>query len=139
MAQTFRPVKMFRELIDVTNLAVAVAATGLTTILEELIVSGLSTLGMSIDNANGGAALSAFAVQFKFSKDDAWRTVASAAADFTTPNDPVNSASGDLTSLAANASGTLTLDIRGVYAVRIQATANTNPATVSIYGTASPH
>lgn len=70
----------------------------------------------------GTANLSAFTVEFKVHPSGDWLTIASAAADYTTPEGPVLGASGDLTTAAFGATvHWINLDVQAVYAVRLRA------------------
>lgn len=82
----------------------------------------------------GTANLSAFTVEFRAHPDGDWAAIASAAADYTSPEGPVLGASGDLT--AAGYGSTvhfLKLDVAGVAGVRIKA-AGTSSTIAGHYG-----
>ena len=69
-------------------------------------------------------ALTALSVEVKVHPDDTtWITLASAAGDFTGPRGPIFGASGDLTTLAAAATGWAIIQIAGFAKLRVQATA----------------
>src|SRR3990167_7250844 len=95
-----------RQLLPATNLAVSVAASGTTTLLE-VPVAGLHTLGVQVDLTV--QALDAFAIQAKFNVNGGWVTLYNATGDFTTPAGLLIGASGDLTALAAAAPGRFAL------------------------------
>ena len=115
------------------NAAADVAVSGNTS-LGEVYCNGVERLGVHVANATGGGALDAFLVQFKYHKDGDYVTVASAAADFTTPNWPVLNVAVDVVTLAAAANGLFVLDVRGVYSVKFLASANTSVSVVTIQG-----
>src|SRR3990167_9022840 len=97
-----------------SNVAVSVAATGNTTLLE-FIADDLVLIGVSI--LPTVQALDAFIIQVKLHPDDAYLTMFSAAGDYTTPAGLMEDASGDLTGLAAAATGWFIMDVRPVYAI----------------------
>lgn len=114
------------------NTAIAVAQAGNTTLLEVLNMHMTSRAAVSA--AVTGQNLDAFRISFKYHPDQAYILVASAGVDYTTPNWPVLKASGDLTGLAAAATGSCILDTTGVVAMLVEAS-SANPAgsTVSAY------
>lgn len=83
-----------------------------------LDVSGFSVMWLEFTIAV--AALTAFSIEYRLSGLGNWLPMASAGADFTTPNHPVLKASG-----AVNTAGLgnhwVKLDIKGVHSVRIRA------------------
>lgn len=82
----------------------------------------------------GIADLSAFTVDFKVHPSSDYFTIASAAADYTTPEGPVLGASGDLTIAADGATiYWLKLDIQGILQIRIQA-AGTSSTILGYWG-----
>ena len=114
-----------------SNTALSVAATGNTTLLD-LDVKDIERVFVQI--APTVQALDAFVVQIQPHSDGAFSTIASAAGDFTTPTGLMVGASGDLTTLAAAATGWFILDTRGLARVKILASANAaGAATVSVY------
>ena len=114
-----------------SNVAVSVAATGNTEILD-IITNGISELGIEI--AVTVQALDAFIVQGRMSPNGTYQTLYSAAGDFTTPAGLVIDASGDLTVQAAASSGWLLLNVAPLYSVKILASANAaGAATVTAY------
>lgn len=116
--------------LSAANTAVTVAQSGNTTLLD-LNVEHISALG--IDIAVTGQDLDAFVVQGKMGRDSAYQTLYSAAADFTSPAGAVIDASGDLTVLAAAASGWLMLNTLGLAAVKILASSgNVAGSTVTV-------
>ena len=68
------------------------------------------------------ADLTAFVVQYKTHADGSYFNVASAAGDYTTPNNPVVDASGDLTVAAAGSTvHWVCLNVRGIHSIKIRA------------------
>ena len=113
------------------NEAVSVAASGNTDLLE-IIVDTINELGVTI--LPTVQAFDAFLVLGKFHPDAAYVTLYSSAGAFTSPAGLVVDASGDLTTLAAAATGWVILDVRPLYAIKFQASAAAaGAATVSIY------
>lgn len=110
-----------------TSAAVSIPAAGNTTFLT-VDVSQLARVAFEIKN-EGANAFDAFIVQGKVTSGSNWMTLFSAAADFTSPAGLVVDASGDLTVLAAGATGWLVLDCLGFNGIRLQASANVSGAT----------
>lgn len=82
----------------------------------------------------GTANLSAFTVEYCLN-DNNYFTVASAAADYTTPEGPVLGASSDLTTAASGSTvHWLKLDVQGVEKVRIKAAGTSSTVTGSYKG-----
>ena len=119
------------RILRASNTALSVAASGTTTLLE-LDVKDIERIYVQI--APTVQALDAFSVQILPHSSGAYSTIASAAADFTSPTGLIVGASGDLTTLAAAATGWFIMDTRGLARVKITASANVaGAATVSIY------
>ena len=113
------------------NVDVAVAVSGLTTLMELTPVADLVRVFFQIDVADN--ALDAFQIQGKFHEDGAYQALYSAAADFTTPEGLLVGASGDLTTQGAGTTGWFVLEVRGLKALRVQASANTGISTVTAF------
>jgi hypothetical protein len=111
-------------------LAVACPAAGNTALLT-IPVAGLEQIFVQISVAT--QALDAFLVQGRCSADAAFATLYSAAGDFTSPVGLILDASGDLTILAAAASGWFLMDVRGLYEVKLLASGAVNNAAVTVY------
>ncbi len=78
----------------------------------------------------GTANLSAFTVEFRVHEDGGWASIASAAADYTSPEGPILGASGDLTTAASGSTvHFLKLDVIGVQTVRIKAAGTSSTIT----------
>lgn len=98
----------------------------------ELITAGREILNISF--VVGTANLSAFQVAFRYHESGDWVTIASATADYTTPEGPILGASGDLTGAAFGATvHFLSLDVRGTQSVRFKA-AGTSSTITGHYG-----
>lgn len=134
MAQKTHPGAYTRRSVVFTNSTVAVAAAGNAT-LAQVQVDGCETLGFYLTNDGGGAvALDAFIIQFRYGPGGTWQTVASAGADFTTPIHPVIGKTDDLTTLADAGVSHACIDVRGVYEIKILASAAAGGTTASIEG-----
>lgn len=130
MAQVTQRCEIKRQRLEAKNEAVTVAQSGNTTLLD-LDVSGLERLAVQL--AVTGQALDAFLVQAT-PPDGTLATYFSAAADFTSPAGLIIDASGDLTVLAAAATGWFVMDVRGLSKVKILASSgNIAGSTVSAY------
>lgn len=92
--------------------------------IAQLLVNDVSFVGIEVKSETDGTyqdALDQFEVQAQFHRDGPWITLYSAAADFTSPAGLVVAASGDLTTLAYQATGWLLLNVLPLYSVRFQA------------------
>lgn len=118
-----------------TNLAVAMT-TGADATMYTLQCFGLRRVWFRF--AVTVRALTAFKVNGRFHPDDGtYSTLASAAADFTTPRGIVYGASGDLTTLAVG-SGWLALDVQGLEQIQLVGRCATdNTGKVDVYCGAS--
>lgn len=67
-----------------------------------------------------------------------WRTLANAASDFTSPSGSIFGASGDLTALAAAATGWAKVQVTGDYEIRVRATAVSAGTVAWEFNTARP-
>jgi hypothetical protein len=119
-----------RKVIAAKNEAVSVAGTGNTTLLH-VPCAGLERIFVQFSVTT--QALDAFLIQAKASADATLTTLYSAAADFTAPTGLLVGASGDLTTTAAAASGWFILDVRGLFEVKVLASAALDSAAVSVY------
>lgn len=110
-------------------------AGGLQTVLELQKIT-TDEIGIEIANSNVND-LTAFAVQVRFDEDGSYVTVASAAADYTSPvfGGFIRLASGSLVTLAKNTSGWLALQgMACVESLRIQATGAAAATVLTITG-----
>ena len=122
-----------RMKVDAKSLAVA--GTGaLATLLEVLSLAGIRRFWAEIKPTVN--AFTAFQVQAKFHPDGGYITIASVAADFTSPGGVIVGASGDLTILAAGATGWLSVDVAGMHALRLRFT-GASGTLVDVYAGAS--
>jgi len=114
-----------------SKLATSVVQTGNTSILEWQVF-GFSQVGVHI--AVTGQALDAFIIQGRWHDDASYETLFSAAADFTSPTGILVGASGDLTTLAAGATGWFSMDLKGLYEIKLLASSgHADGSTVSVY------
>lgn len=105
--------------------ATTVAVAGLTTIGVDIDVSEFSRLFVRIDNTDASAVVFDD-FDILISPDGTnFETAFSVAGDYTSPSGILVGASGDLTVLAAAATGWYILDCGGLMQVRNQASANT--------------
>ena len=120
-----------KRILRASNSALSVPASGNTTLLD---LDVKDTERIYVQLVPTTQALDAFIVAILPHSNGAYSTIASAATDFTAPVGLMVGASGDLTTLAAAATGWFILDTRGLARVRIQASANVaGAATVTIY------
>lgn len=104
-----------------SNVGVAVAAAGLTTLLE-FSCGVINRIFFSMVVASN--ALDAFAIQAKPHPDSpAYITLYSQAGDFTSPTGLIVATSGDLTAQAVG-TGWFFMDVFGINMLRIQASGN---------------
>lgn len=132
MAQTIRPADGGGpfKMREASNLAVSVPASGNTTLLQ-IPVAGLERIFVQFDVTLFN--LDAFLIRGRCSADATTTTLYSTTGQFTTPTGLLIAASGDLTGVAASASGWFLMDVRGLWDVTIQASATGGTAAVSIY------
>jgi len=123
-----------RQILIAENLAVAVPATG-NTVLLIMPTLGMKNLGVEIKPTVH--ALDAFIIAARFGPNSDFVTLYSSAGQFTSPAGLLIGASGDLTALAAGATGWFVLDIRGLYEVRVSASSTTDGTLVDAYASAS--
>ncbi len=120
-----------KRILQAENVALSVAATG-NTVLLDLNVKDIERIFVQIKPTV--QALDAFLIQIAPHSEGDYVTIASAAGDFTAPTGLLVGASGDLTTLAAAATGWFIMDTRGLSRVKISASANVaGAATVTIY------
>ncbi len=100
------------------NEAVAVVQTGNTALIE---VDTSCIENLAVEAVVTGQNLDAFVVQGKVHPESTYVTLASATADYTTPNSPIIRASGDLTGITAGATGWFLMDVRPFYSVKVLA------------------
>ncbi|MCZ2115208.1 MAG: hypothetical protein LC131_15470 [Anaerolineae bacterium] len=100
------------------NEAVTVGQTGNTALIE---VDTSCIENLAVEAVVTGQNLDAFVVQGKVHPESTYVTLASATADYTTPNSPIIRASGDLTGITAGATGWFLMDVRPFYSVKVLA------------------
>jgi len=113
---------------------VAIANGSTATLGEVGIRDGATELWASIENS-AHKGLDAFVVSVRAHSDSAYQIVANATSDFTTHiKSPIKGAGADFTSLAKSASGTLWMDVKGLYSVLFQASAAaTSDTTLDLF------
>jgi hypothetical protein len=129
MVQTFTLLKNGSQ-FTASNAAVSCPASGNTELLK-LPVVGITRIFVQLSVAT--QALDAFIIAGKAHPDATAVTIASAAADFTSPADPIVDASGDLTTIAAAGTGWFIMNVAGFYQITISASGAVNNAAVTIY------
>lgn len=113
---------------------VTVPAAGSTT-LATFEANHIERLCVEIGVAT--QALDAFSIQVRMHSDGSFITLYSASGHFTSPSGLLIGASGDLTGLAAGATGWFILDTLGLDAVRLVASGAVNNAAVTLYAGAA--
>lgn len=116
-----------------TTTGIAVAQSGLTD-LAVIDVSDVARL--SVEIAVTGQDLDAFLILARFHPSGSYQTLFSTADEFTFVDDVglLVGTSGDLTAIAASASGWFILDTLGIDAVKLQASSgNVAGSTVALY------
>lgn len=117
------------------NQSVSVVQTG-NTVIMELDVRAVEKVNFEVQNTV--QALDAFVVETRVHPNGTWRSIASAAGDYSSPAHPLSNVSGALVTLAAGATGYFSLDTSGLAGVRIKASGgNATPSVVSIYASGS--
>lgn len=111
------------------NAGVSVAAAGLTTLMELTDIGEIVRIFFQMDVTD--AALDAFQIQGRPHGSVNYQSLYSTAGAFTSPAGLIIGASGDLTTQGAGTTGWFIMEVRGLRDIRIQASANTNPATVT--------
>lgn len=120
-----------RQRLQASNVAVAVAQTGNTEVLK-VPCFGIDRLYVHVGVAD--QALDAFIVRAYATLDAAADTLFSLSTDYTNPAGILVGASGDLTTLAAAATGWLVLDVRGISQIDILASSgNVAGSAVTVY------
>jgi len=111
-----------------------VAAAGNTT-LATIDVTGRDRL--SVEIAVATQALDAFLIQGRTHASASYQTLYSSANDFNNPIGLLVGTSGDLTSIAAAATGWFVLDARGLESIKLLGSAASDSASVTIRSTVS--
>lgn len=107
------------------SLGVSVAVAGLTTLLE-MCVEGIERVFCEV--VPGANAFDAFSIEGKAHPDGSWTVLYNSG--FAAPTGILLGTSGDLAALGAGTSGWFLLETKGIYALRVQASA-AGGATVS--------
>lgn len=110
------------------NLAVSVAVAGLTPLLE-LNVEGIERVFCEV--VPGANAFDAFSIEGKAHPDGSWTVLFNTG--FATPAGILLGTSGDLAALGAGTSGWFLLDTKGIYALRVQASAAVGASVSNAY------
>jgi len=103
-------------LLYAKSIVTGIPATGNTDILE-IMTLGLKNIGVSFDVATNN--LDAFIVSAKFHPDDTFHSLYTAIDATPTESPLVIAASGTLASTVAAGNGWFTMDVRGIYAIKI--------------------
>ncbi|MGE5524343.1 MAG: hypothetical protein ACM3SS_11555 [Rhodospirillaceae bacterium] len=120
-----------RPFLSASNASVSVPQSGNTTVLE-IDVTELEQIFVEVAVAT--KLLDAFIISGKAHRDGSYLTLYSAGADFTSPAGLLIDASGDITTQAAGSSGWFLMDVRGLVAVKLQASGGDAVASsVSVY------
>lgn len=122
------PGEFKQRMLEASNLALAVPASGNTTLLE-IPVKGLERIFVQFDVTSN--AFDAFIISARASRDASYAVLYNAAGDFLVPQGLLLGASGDLTTQAVG-SGWFIMDVRGLNEVKVEASGN-GASTVSIY------
>lgn len=120
--------------VHVESEVTTVPATGNTTILEvETLGDDRLYVSFSVATQN----LDAFVIQVKANEADTYQSLYSTTGDYTTPDGILVGVSADLTTLAAGSSAWFILETKGIYKVRLQASAVANSASVTLHARGS--
>ena len=113
----------------------AVAVTEALTTIAEFSASG-EAIGIQFDVATNN--LDQFVIYGKFGSGGTYQSIYSAAADYLVPTGALIATSGDLTTVAAAATGTFIILSRGFYSFKLAcASSNVAGSSVTVYGSAS--
>ena len=111
--------------------SVTVAAAGSTTLVTVTTGGGFDRLSLALENEGVAVALDAYEVEVQYGKDGAW-------ADYNTAWAAAGAIllhySGNLAALAAAGTGGAILNLNGVYAFRIVASAAAGGTTARVWG-----
>ena len=90
---------------------------------------------VQVKNSHGATAFDAFNILRQAHTDGAWETIANAAGDYTTPQSPIIEASASPVTLAAAASVHLRIEVKGMWAIKFQASGNAGVSEAEVYAT----
>jgi len=121
--------------LRVSETAIAVVAGAAADIIEFIIPPGSTHMGVQIKNSHGATAFDAFNILRQMHPDGAWETIADAAGDYTTPQSPIIEASASPVTLAAGASVYLRIEVKGMWAIKFQASGNGGVSEAEVYAT----
>lgn len=127
-SRTLPTVGAAQLLHDSESIAAQATAATLTTIATFDVAE---TRRLFLEVVVAAEALTGFAVLGRANASGAFVTLASAAADYTNPNAPIQYASGDLAS-AAIGTHFVAIDVHALQSVRIQASSALTNATVAL-------
>lgn len=120
---------MVQNFID--SAAVTVLETGNTTVATIIVPSRSEVVGIEIKNSAN--SLDNLLVQGRVQTGATYITLAgNTSTDFTSENPPILAASGDITGLTAE-TGFFQMDVRGLDAIKIVASATGGTSTVTAY------
>lgn len=121
----------FNNYLSVENINVAIANT-LTEVVT-IQVAGLSRLFLQLTVANHD--LSQFVISARATNNAPWSILYLTSEDYDTPRGIMIGVSGDLGTLSADEIGDITLDVRGFYELKFEASSNdVAGSTVSVFG-----
>jgi len=114
------------------DVAITAASTG--ELAEIFVREGATDMWMSIENSPH-KAFDAFQVSIKPHPDAAYQVIANAESDFVTNiTPPIEGAGTDFTSLALSGTGSLWMKVKGLFAVKLEASAASgSDTTASVY------
>lgn len=113
--------------MDAKNLNINVAQAGLTDLIS-IPALGLRRVFAQISVTN--AALNKFVISGRAVKNGPLTPLFSTGADFTVPRGILNFASGDLTNIAAGATGSFLIEASGFYEFVLQAASSSGAGSV---------
>lgn len=124
----------FNNFLSVENVNIAVANT--LTEIATIEVAGLSRLFLQLTVANHD--LSQFVISARATNNAPWSVLYSTSDDYDTPRGIMIGVSGDLGALSADETGDITLDARGFYELKFEASSeDVAGSTVSVFGGAA--
>lgn len=115
---------------EVTDVTVPVATEPVVATI--VVPVGRGSVVLAIKNT-GSYAFDSFELEAQVVEDGDWVVVASASANFTTEVWPLVETLVDPYTLASAAVSLLQVDVRGINALRVSASANTTATTISVW------
>jgi len=116
------------------NVGVVVPLASNATILEMVGLDFMTQFCCAV--TPGTNAFDAFIVSVKFHIDGPYVVIANQATDYTSPTGLMVKASASLVTLAAATAGWFILNVTGVCAVKVEASAGTGAGTADVYASA---